>query len=594
MTQELLRLEEPMVSVDFLGDELIGRKKQTILKYLSLDDAIEQIGTQRFSKNTVDNVLLQPVRGWISENWDDDFIYDLSQRNLPISFRTSLAIGLFTTKIIDHLTDMGAVEVYASKDIQNIFENNELPVPQGLTKIDYASLPADVKRELVIPIVGNLYKAKSVAMANLLFQEGIKKQAVEFYDPGLLFKLTDIKEESDIVYFDKIKNLDMQANAAAACIKHYFDIKSSKRPAKEEQEDPEDIEKSLKELEERQEGLTEILQVPKVEFDEGTTLYDIFPFMKEETHEDLQRAFKRIAFYGTAYISKADEFDRTYLTLAKDGKLRIKYEFDSYSSSPEFVEADAISGKLYPENPNNLYDEYRSKAVFELIMDIREEIDETYIAIQGAKARYNKTTFAVEKGLMKVLTSKIFEEEPETDEDKRLAREAKATAGIYEGLSELDQNENQLTVYSNKPVDEMTLELDYNILGVIDRDCNFDISDLFSVHRDNLGDWFSTADSLLSTFRSVLVGSSEAFSILDIPPTNNPDEVKKAYRAIAVQLHPDKTPHLPYEAQLKATGKFMKASEAYETIMLRIGAHDVDSLSPTFYLGRISRLFENK
>ena len=53
MNQDLVRFEVPRVNVDFSGDELTGRQKQTVLKYLSLDDAIEKLCIQRFSKTTV-------------------------------------------------------------------------------------------------------------------------------------------------------------------------------------------------------------------------------------------------------------------------------------------------------------------------------------------------------------------------------------------------------------------------------------------------------------------------------------------------------------------------------------------------------------
>jgi len=197
MSKEVLRLEVPRVSVDFLCDNLLGRQKLTVLKYLALDEAIQSIGTQRFSKTTLDNVLLKPVREWISENWEKDFVYDLSQRNLPISFRASLAVGLFTTKITDYLTSMGMVEIYASKDIQDIFKKYGLLQVHGLAQIDYASLTAEMKRELAIPIVDNLYKAEAVARANLLFPNGIDKQTILLSNPSLIFSLIDTESERD-------------------------------------------------------------------------------------------------------------------------------------------------------------------------------------------------------------------------------------------------------------------------------------------------------------------------------------------------------------------------------------------------------------
>ena len=352
--------------------------------------------------------------------------------------------------------------------------------------------------------------------------------------------------------------------------------------------------------------LTDILKVPKVEYKKGTTIYDVFHFENGETREDLQRAFKRIAFYGTAYRveCEGERGDYVELTIDDKGNLRGKYVFTHYGTPTDDkpLKFNALTEEAWPGHPGNIHDEFRCKAVHDLVTDLRDEIDTTKEAIQQARARYNGTSFTVEQGFLEAITSRRFKEasKAEIEEDKRLAKEAKETAGIYEKLSNFDETKsNQLVVYSDKPVDDRTLELDYRILRAIKEQYHFDMSDMFAMvggrlYKDNVGDWFSSVDSLLSKFRSVLVDSSEAFSTLGIPPTNNPDEVKKAYRAIAVKDHPDKTSHLPLEQQLEATHRFMKANTAYETVISRIGSHDIDSLSPTFYLGRISKLFESQ
>lgn len=67
---------------------------------------------------------------------------------MPISFRTSLALALFTTKIIEYLKKLGTVEIYASKGVQEVFNRHKLLIPRGLTQIDYAALPQDIKKSL--------------------------------------------------------------------------------------------------------------------------------------------------------------------------------------------------------------------------------------------------------------------------------------------------------------------------------------------------------------------------------------------------------------------------------------------------------------
>lgn len=57
-----------------------------------------------------------------------------------------------------------------------------------------------------------------------------------------------------------------------------------------------------------------------------------------------------------------------------------------------------------------------------------------------------------------------------------------------------------------------------------------------------------------------------AYKILEIEKSSGDDEVKKAYRRMAMKYHPDKVHHLGPEFQKDAQEKFKKINEAYETI----------------------------
>lgn len=73
----------------------------------------------------------------------------------------------------------------------------------------------------------------------------------------------------------------------------------------------------------------------------------------------------------------------------------------------------------------------------------------------------------------------------------------------------------------------------------------------------------SEADSIFAQFRP---SNESNYMILEITPDATDDEVKKAYRKMAVKYHPDKVATLGEDVQKAAEEKFKAVSQAYETI----------------------------
>jgi DnaJ like chaperone protein len=60
--------------------------------------------------------------------------------------------------------------------------------------------------------------------------------------------------------------------------------------------------------------------------------------------------------------------------------------------------------------------------------------------------------------------------------------------------------------------------------------------------------------------------AKSAYSVLEISHSATDDEVRSAYRRMAMKYHPDKVATLGPEVQKAAEEKFRKIQEAYETI----------------------------
>jgi len=74
------------------------------------------------------------------------------------------------------------------------------------------------------------------------------------------------------------------------------------------------------------------------------------------------------------------------------------------------------------------------------------------------------------------------------------------------------------------------------------------------------------SNDFLSIKNMFIPETDSAYKILEIEPATTNEEVKKAYRKMAMKYHPDKVSHLGEEFRKTADEKFKKVNEAYERI----------------------------
>ena len=88
-------------------------------------------------------------------------------------------------------------------------------------------------------------------------------------------------------------------------------------------------------------------------------------------------------------------------------------------------------------------------------------------------------------------------------------------------------------------------------------------SDLLETIASLIGLSKHEADSIFAQFRP---SNDSNYKILEIEPNATNEEVKKAYRKMAIKYHPDKVATLGEDVQKAAEEKFKAISQAYEAI----------------------------
>jgi len=109
------------------------------------------------------------------------------------------------------------------------------------------------------------------------------------------------------------------------------------------------------------------------------------------------------------------------------------------------------------------------------------------------------------------------------------------------------------------------LQLLHILFGVAKADGQVDVSELNTI--TSIAGYIGISSKDFESIKSMFVEDVDsAYKILEIDKKATEDEIKKAYRKMAVKFHPDKVSHLGEDFQKQAKEKFQKVSDAYEKI----------------------------
>jgi len=109
------------------------------------------------------------------------------------------------------------------------------------------------------------------------------------------------------------------------------------------------------------------------------------------------------------------------------------------------------------------------------------------------------------------------------------------------------------------------LELIHILFGLSLADGNIHSDEEKLIHT--ISNYLNINQNDFSSIKAMFVKNFESdYKILEIPADSSDEEVKKAYRKMAVKYHPDKVNHLGEEVKSLAEEKFKMVNEAYSNI----------------------------
>ncbi len=109
------------------------------------------------------------------------------------------------------------------------------------------------------------------------------------------------------------------------------------------------------------------------------------------------------------------------------------------------------------------------------------------------------------------------------------------------------------------------LEMLHFLFGIASADGS--VSDSENNVINKISGYMGISDSDFQSIRAMFVSQTDSsYKILEIEPTSSDDDLKKAYRRMAMKYHPDKVSHLGEDFKKVAHEKFRKVQEAYDQV----------------------------
>ncbi len=109
------------------------------------------------------------------------------------------------------------------------------------------------------------------------------------------------------------------------------------------------------------------------------------------------------------------------------------------------------------------------------------------------------------------------------------------------------------------------LQLLHFLFGIANADGVVSASEVTVI--SNIGTWIGVSTADFDSIKAMFIDNIDScYKVLEVERSATNEEIKKAYRNMAVKYHPDKLNHLGEDIRNASEEKFKKVNEAYEKI----------------------------
>lgn len=231
--------------------QLSTKRKLRILDWVSIDRQLRSYGSSMISDLCLGFINEDAKRHIIrSENQESasTVVIDFSSDAIPFAVKYNVAMALSYSEAIGILSRLQSCEIYASEEVKRIFRKNGKNIHPGLNRISFNELPLEMQKDLIWPMVQNLYRGMTIRKAAQVFPEGVPGKLAyealvsECENKQLASRLSHLDalkySDYETIYFTDLSDLEVKYRVALYCLNHVGEIKPRQSsPSESSQED---------------------------------------------------------------------------------------------------------------------------------------------------------------------------------------------------------------------------------------------------------------------------------------------------------------------------------------------------------------------